>query len=449
MTARTVWCRSGGGERRLGRLLAAGWPVYIGTDGVRLGWVVRDRLFLQDQDRVWMVELPDAAEGVWPDPAGWVVALGQGFVTVDPVRAEIASVVLDDDSDPVGTRVGRDVGVYVEAPSHRAVRLSDGQELVLPDGASRSRWLAPWGTGVGVVWVDMETAYRLSPQACPPGEDRGVRIVALGRVKGALEVCAGPHGAAVIRGRTGSLLVAPRGLGVAGPVLEAVRFSDDGERVLATDDAGALELTLADGKVLNRWPGRFDPVGFLGGAGVLHDHATGAVRTLGGVELAAGFCGAQPVLGAQTLVGPGGMQWTLGDDLPTLGGLVDGLVAVGEGVVAHADEGVRIFVEGRERARIAVDEVVGLSCVGGRVRVETTAGVTVYDVDGNRIVGGTPAHSKLAGVRRKSKVTVAAPEEESEVRIGLRSWPVPADHAVPVGEGVWAWTDDGALYALE
>ncbi len=438
---RALWTRSGGEERLLGSLLAAGWPSFVGTDGVRIGWVVRDRLFLEDRerDRVWLVELPDAAEGVWPDPAGWVVALGQGFVTVDPVRAEVAAAVLDDESDPVETRVGRDVGVYVEAPSHRALQLRDGQPLILPEGAARSRWLVPWGTETGVIWVDAETVYRMS----------GVgRIAAVGRARGTLEACAGPRGAAVIRGRSGSLLLAPRGFGVEGPKMEAVRFSGDGERVLATDEAGALEVRLSNGEVVARWTGPYDPVGYLDGDRVVHDRGTGALRSLGGGELGSGFCGARPAQLGQVLAGPGGRVWTFGDETAGFGGLVDGLVAVGEGgVVVHADDSVRILVHGREHARIAVDDVVGVTMREGKVRVETAGGAAVYDLDGRPCAEPAPLRARRT-TQRGAKVAVAGGDEESEVCWGSTTWPVPADHAVPVGPGVWAWSDDGALYAL-
>ena len=124
--ALALWTRERGEVRPLGRVLAPGWPEWVGTDGVRVGWVVRDRLFLHvpGEDRCWMVALPDAVEGVQPSPSGWVCALGQGFVTVDPERAEVAAALLDDESDPVGTRAGRDVGVFLEAPAHRALRMA-------------------------------------------------------------------------------------------------------------------------------------------------------------------------------------------------------------------------------------------------------------------------------------------------------------------------------------
>lgn len=443
--ALALWTRERAGERCLGRVLAPGWPEWVGSDGARIGWVVRDRLFLHlpGDERCWLVQLPDAVEGVSPSPTGWVCALGQGFVTVDPTRAEVVAALLDDESDPVGTRAGRDVGVFLEAPLHRALQLVDGAELALPEGASRSRWLTPWAAGAGVTWVDGETVYRLPAAG---------RVAAVGRLRGTTEVVAGPGGACVVRGRTASLLVAARGFGVDGPQVEAARVGETGESAVASDTAGALELRLADGKVLGRWAGRLDPVGFLQGEAVVHDRATGELRKAAGGAVVEGFCGAQPALSGDALVGPGGHQWRVGDEAPGAGGLVDGLLAGGPGLFVHADDVVTVYVDGRERARIAVDEVSAVACgveadTGERwVKVVGAAGASFFDVDGK--ARGAPA-SAAAPRRRASRVKVAPPGEDSRVALGQREWPVPADHAVATPAGAWAWSDDGALYALE
>ncbi len=443
--ALALWTRERGEVRPLGRVLAPGWPEWVGTDGVRVGWVVRDRLFLHvpGEDRCWMVALPDAVEGVQPSPSGWVCALGQGFVTVDPERAEVAAALLDDESDPVGTRAGRDVGVFLEAPAHRALRMADGSELELPEGGSRSRWLTPWASGLGVTWVDGETVYRLAA---------GGKVAAVGRVRGTSEVVTGPGGASVIRGRAGSLLVGARGFGVDGPLVDAARIADSGESAVASDAAGAVELRLADGQVLGRWPGRLDPVGFLGGEALVHDRATGTVRTVSGRRVGEGFCGAQPASSGDVLVGPGGRQWRLGDEAPGAGGVVDGLLAAGPGFFVHADDVVTLYVAGREHARLDVEEVAALACgveVGTRqrwVKVVGADGPAFFDGDGRPRAAPVGA---TVGRRRASRVKVAPPGEDSAVALGGRAWPVPADHAAATAAGAWAWTDDGALYALE
>src|SRR5690606_8665145 len=72
------------GTGPLPRLLAPGVPDWIGADGVRVGWALRDRLFLRAGDHVDVVELPDEVEEVAASPRRWTVALGNGFVRVDP-----------------------------------------------------------------------------------------------------------------------------------------------------------------------------------------------------------------------------------------------------------------------------------------------------------------------------------------------------------------------------
>lgn len=469
MTGRALSC----GGRKLGRLLAAGWPDWIGTDGQTLGWVVRDRLFLaavsEPDGAVRMVELPDEAEGVSPGRSGaaWVVALGQGFVAIDPSSAEIVRVILDDESDPVGTRPGLDVGVYVEVPRHRATCLVDGADEAVPDGATRSRWLMPWGAGRGVAWVDGDVVYRMAfagKNGAPPSAHR---IVAVGRCRGTKEVCAGPHGALVVRGRSDSLLVAPGAFGVDGPPIDAVRFLD-GHKALATDPDRAFEISLTDGKIGTVWPGHFDPVGFtLDAAGGrpnpwVHDRDTGEIRSLeAGIRLS-GFCGARPgralIAGSEQLAGPGGRVWRVPtrSELPGAPitnedlGLVDGMVAIGAAdagrIVAHVDETIRIFEGAHVRANFGsgqdVEDVAIVECT---VQLQQADGPRGYDVDGNSV----SARPYPAAPRPARGVRVSEPEDESVVEAGRSRWSVPADGAMAVPGGCWAWSDEGALYSLE
>ena len=67
------------GPGPLPRLVAPGVPDWIGTDGERVGWLVRDRLFLHDGDSVRVVELPDEADGAVATPTRWTIALGSGL----------------------------------------------------------------------------------------------------------------------------------------------------------------------------------------------------------------------------------------------------------------------------------------------------------------------------------------------------------------------------------
>ncbi len=444
--------------RPLGQILTAGWPDWIGTDGTTLGWAVRDRLFLtsvaDDAAVVRIVELPDAVEGVHTDATGWVVALGQGFVVVDPGTGRVERVVLDDEADPVGTRGGREVGVYVEAPAHRVIDLVTGDELAIPDGARHSRWLTPWASGRGVAWVDADIVYRLGFL-----ED-GPKISAVGRCRGVKELCAGPEGALVVRGRTASLLVAARGFGVDGPLLDAVRFVE-AETVLATDAERAFELRLADGGMGREWRGHVDPVGGGGGDRLVHDRAVGEVRNLTGTQRWSGFCGAHPARDGARLAGPGGRVWTLPADIRGDVGaedvaLVDGLLGVGGDVLVHADEGVRVLVaEGdswRERAQLADGAGVdGVAVRDGVIVVERGDSVERYGpplwlrLPDEESVG---VNAEAADPNSDGGVRISEEGADSNVCRGRQRWPVPADHARAATGGVYAWSDHGALYAL-
>lgn len=438
-----LWSGPAGHGRLLGRLLAAGWPEWIGTDGHTIGWVVRDRLFLQDPGSAdcRMIELPDGVEDVRPAADGWVVALGQGFVVVDAARSEIVAAVLDDDSDPVGTRAGRHVGVLLEVPASRLLVLADGAEVPLPDGANRSRWVTPFASGVGAVWVDADVVYRL----------RGPSIAPVGRIRGVQEVVCGPDGALLVRGRAGTLVAAARGLGVDAPRVDAARIAPDGLHALAVDADGALRIDLTDGRVLQRWSGRFDPIGWLDGVPWVLDRALGAVRPLdGGAAPIVGFCGARPAwLAGVELAGPGGRRWSPDGGSLAEPPLLDGLVAVGplaggRGLV-HADEDVRVYVDGAQVGSIAGADVDAIRVAGGLVWVETDGGVAAFKASGEPVDMPEPDEA----FEPDDALSVSDAGEDSVVaHADGRAWPVPADAAAEVGTEVWAWSDDGALYAL-
>ena len=131
------------GPGPLPRLVAPGVPDWIGTDGERVGWLVRDRLFLHDGDSVRVVELPDEADGAVATPTRWTIALGSGFVRICPREARVEELLVDDEAVPVATRPGRDVGLFVEVPEHRLLRLTDGLPLPLPTGALHARHVQP------------------------------------------------------------------------------------------------------------------------------------------------------------------------------------------------------------------------------------------------------------------------------------------------------------------
>lgn len=426
------------------RLLAPGQPDWIGADGERLGWAVRDRLFLLRGDRVAMVTLPDLVEEVHPDPEGWVVALGQGFVRVDPARAEITAVIVDEDADPVTTHAGRDVGLLVEVPEHRVFRLADARPIPIPDGAASARFVRPWARGHGLVWVSGDTLYRL-----------GERTAALGRAPGAEGIAAGPDGAVLVSLKADTVVAAPRGLAVrVGEHVEAstARFSPDGREVVAACEDGAVRIELATGKVVERWDGSLLPVGRLAGW-VFLDATRGAVVDGGGAVLAGGFGGARAARSGGTLAGPGGAVWTLPTRARREAGLFEGLAGTDGHRVVHV-------VGGQLRLDGGVEVPHGLEDDGDEVVVVKVHGaevvLTTLDGEQAKFDGTTGAQRerthvrppRLPGADLCAGAGVSAEGEDSEVRVGDAAWPIPADGVAVVPGGHWAWTREGMLVQL-
>lgn len=425
------------------RLLAPGHPDWIGSDGRRVGWVVRDRLFLHFGDEARMVVLPDLVEEVCPHPAGWVVALGQGFVVVDPDTAALTAVVLDEEADPVTTRPGAQVGLFVEVPEHRLVRVADGRTVPIPDGATVARWIRPWATGVGAVWVSGDVLYRL-----------GARVEAIGRAPGAAGIAVGPEGAVVVALGADAVVAAPRGLASRlGEHVDAasVRFSPDGAFAWAAGEEGAVRIDLAAARVVERRPGSLLPVGegplFL-------DAARAAVVDGAGAELLGGFGGATPARSGRLLVGPGGDAWHLDTGAHEAGGWFEGVLVTDGARVVHVVDG-----EARVRGGPTFRHGLGMEgdeVVAGRIDGETLILVTQDGEQGRFALAdgavGERSHKRPpAGPRPDlcAGAWVSGEGADSEVRVGERSWPVPADGVARVGELHWAWTREGMLIQLD
>ena len=463
------------------RLLAPGAPDWIGADGVRIGWTVRDRLFLYEPfgvaPRVCLVALPDLVEEVSPHPDGWVVALGQGFVRIDPTRGEAVAMVLDDEADPVGTRAGADVGLMVEVPEHRLLRIADGREVPLPYGASRARRVRPWSRGVGACWVDLDVVYRM-----------GDRIQVVGRGIDVDGLAVGPFGALLASHRGGSVVAAPRQLGVAlDERLDALHacFDADGARLLTASEDGAVEVDLLHGKVVRRWEGCFQPLGWArvpgkdgGGprtAATFLDGDRGVVVDDEGGPLLGGFSGALPSRAKDLLVGPGGRVWNLrtrqAEQGPALGDSMLGDSMLGgtavTGVTATDGERVVVVAEGKVTVRGGIrfgtdledgDDEIAVARIDDDILVLTT-------LDGETARYTLADGTLLGRIREKPPalptpdvpegVTTAEEGEDSTLSIGDQEWPLPADGACPVGERVpkgpgpwWAWTREGMLVQL-
>lgn len=428
----------------LPRLLAPGAPDWIGADGTRVGWALRDRLFLLRDDHVAVVELPDLVEEIAPGPTRWTVALGAGFVRIDPVMARVEELLLDDEAAPVATRAGEALGLFVEVPEHRLLHLVDGRPLPLPDGAIRSRFVRPWQTGVGACWVDLDVILRM-----------GARVSVVGRAQRTEGLAVGPEGALLVRGASDTWVAAPKGLAVrVGRLLDAdsARFSPDGASVLAAAADGVVWVDLATGEVRKSWPGSLAPVGFAPDP-VLWDLDRGALTDATGAVRLDGFAGAAPAAAGSVLAGPGGAVWDLNTGARGRADLRDGVCATDGTVTVHVDDTHAHVLGGASfpHGLCADDDVVDHAALDGDTLVVATLDGEV----GRFALDGAPR----GRTRRKSppRPARAAPppgvilpdeDEESYVRVADARFPVPADGAARAGDAVWAWTDEGALFAL-
>jgi len=418
------------------RLYAPGAPDWIGADGHRLGWVQRDRLFLLEGGLVRVVELPDLVEEVCASPEGWVVAMMGGFARVNPTTATLDLLLADDEADPVTTRAGADVVLFVEVPEQRLLQLASGDQLTLPDAALRARFLRPWARGRGACWVDSDLLYRM-----------GERTSALGKAPGAEGIACGPDGAVAVALGADTVVAPPRGLAIRlGRRLDVdgVRFSPDGRHLLGADEEGVVLVELATGVVLRTWEGDLRPVGWAPGV-VLQDGAR--LVDADGATLLDGLAGAGPSQAGRLLCGPGGAVWDLEAGTRRLDGLGEGVFATDGERVVHATEATVTVIGGARfahdlggtedplaRARLEGEEIL-LATVDGQV--------ARYRLDGTRLAGGrgrrTPRRVLPAGVR------VAAADAPSEVTVDGARMPLPVSGAARAGGGVWLWNEDGML----
>ncbi|MFN7146896.1 MAG: hypothetical protein ACK4YP_24185, partial [Myxococcota bacterium] len=409
----------------LPRLLAPGVPDWIGADGARVGWTLRDRLFLLRDDHVDVVALPDLAEDVTAGPRRWTIALATGFVRVDPFTARLEDLLLDDQAEPVATRPGEEVGLFVEVPEHRLLRLADGRALPLPDGALRSRWIRPWATGVGACWVDLDVLFRL-----------GTRVSVVGRIAGAEGIACGPEGAVLVRGAKDTMVASPRGLGVkVGRLLDAesARFAPDGATALAASLEGVHWIELETGRIRRTWDGSLAPVGFAPGP-VLWDLDRGVLVDEAGVVLLDGFAGAEPAAAGRVLAGPGGAVWDLASGARGRADLRDGVCVTDGTRTVHVDDTEVHVLDG---ARFAHDlcgdeDAVDAARLDGDTLVVATLDGEVgrFGLDGTR---HERAHRKSPWksppAPRPEGVVLTAEDAESALRVGDTEWPLPADGA--------------------
>jgi hypothetical protein len=432
------------GTGPLPRLLAPGVPDWIGADGVRVGWALRDRLFLRTGDHVDVVELPDEIEEVCATPRRWTVALGNGFVRVDPATATVQELLLDDEAEPLATHAGEELGLFIEVPEHRLLRLADGRPLPLPDAALRTRWIRPWATGIGAVWIDLDVVCRL-----------GARVSVVGRAPSTEGLAVGPEGSLLVAIKGDAVVAAPRGLTVrVGLPLasETARFSNDGLTVLAAFPDGVVWIDLTTGAVRKKWEGAYVPVGFAPGP-VLWDGERGTLVDAAGAVLLDGFAGATPAMAGPVLAGPGGAVWDLTSGTRGVADLREGVCATdGERTVHVDDTDVRVLGGARFPHRLCGDEdAVDAARLDGDMLVVATLDGEV----GRFTLAGAPldrTHQrfpwKAAPAPCPEGVTLPTEDAESVVAVGDTEWPLPADGAARVGNDLWIWSREGALFAV-
>lgn len=437
-----MWLSLGTGPLPL--LLAPGLPDWIGADGERVGWVLRDVLFWFDGAGVGSVRLPDLVEDVAASVGGWTASTALGAVRVDPSNGRFTALLSVDEGEPLAVLPGRDCAIVVAVPEHSLVRLADGSSVKLPDAATRAPLLAPFATGVGLVWIDLDRLYRLTDGGIPNG---------LGSAMGATSLSCGPDGAALVGLEGDTLCIAPRRLAVhlgSAIDVEGARFSPDGLRALAGDEDGVCEIDLSTGKELRRWDGSVVPVGYAPGP-IRWDRDAGTLLDAEGIVIAIGFAGASPALGGTLLAGPGGAVWSTDTGSRVREGLGSGLAATDGHHVAVVDEReVRVlngatFLHGLgddndnpvEEVRIDRDHIVVHSLDGS---------ASAFALDGTKL--WTHDDESMADPPEAPGVTFAHHDEPSSVVVRGNAWPFPGDGAVNVGGAVWVWTTEGALFAL-
>ncbi len=422
------------------RLLAPGVPDWVGADGVRVGWVIRDRLFLRTGDDVDVIALPDLVEDVVATPEGWVCGLGNGFVRVNPVTAQLDLVLVDDEADPVTTRAGRDAVLFVEVPAQRLLRLADGVALDLPDAALRARHLRPWASGLGACWVDHDTLYRM-----------GSRVSALGRATEPEAIATGPDGAVAVATKTDTVVAAP--LGVTMKVgrsldLSDARFSPDGRSMLAADEDGVVLVDLTTGVVLRTWEGPLTPVGWAPEV-LMWDTTRGAIVDGDGAIWLEGLAGGVGAAGGSWLVGPGGALWDHARGARIRDGLRDEVYATdGQRVLAGDDTSFGTLDGPRfPHGLVAGDDTLA----GARLDGDACQLVTA-DGETGRYTLADGTRTKRGHVRRPVARTLPdgmrVDRDAGSVTVDRVTYPLPVDGAVRTETGVWLWNDEGMLVSL-
>lgn len=429
------------------RLLAPGQPDWIGADGERVAWVIRDVFFLLDGDGVEVVPVGDLVDDVVGSRGRWTLASGDAAVYVRGFTA--TGAVVFDEIDPLEVRPGVDCALGVAAPRHVLCGIEGGSDIALPDAATRARLAAPFATGEGLVWIDLEVVYRMAA-----GRQPG----AVGRAPGAEALAVGPGGAALVQLADDTLVVPTRALAARlGDKLDVAtaRFSPDGEQALVGDDDGVVLLGLREGKVLRRWDGDLVPVGFAPGP-VMLDRAEGRLLGADGEVWLERLGSAVPALAGDLLVGPGATGWDLSTgERRDIGSHqdIDGNVL--------ATDGKRVVVVDQARVRVGElsfehglcpgddDFVERVSLRGGDVVLQTVTGeAAAFGAAGAAKWRRHDPEAVPEVVHHAEGVVPGDPAEPSEFTVDGVRHALPADGFARRGDRVYAFCDEGMLVEI-
>ncbi len=421
------------------RVLAPGEPDWIGTDGLRVGWVMADVLFLLDLDGIAAVPLGDLPDDVAAANGRWSAALSDGVVRVE--GEEAVGAVLIDEYDPVHVLPGVDCALAVAVPSHELLRTRDGARVPIPDAATRAKFAAPFLTGVGLCWIDLEVLYRLGESGQPN---------ALGRASGAEAIAVGPRGSCLVQLAADTLVAPTRALAQKlGEKLDVAtaRFALDGETALVADEDGVVLLDLRTNRVSRRWDGALTPVGFAPGPVLLDREACALVDADGHVILD-GFCGATPSRGGVLLAGPGGTTWRLDEGTRLPGPSYRGVTATdGDRVIVVDDEAFSVDGARYPHGLCSGDDFVARAAFDGdEILVQTIDGETgAFGLDGSTRWRRRDEALPDVSPPVPEGIVPGSEAEPSEFTVDGHRFPLPATAFARVGSRTWGWNDEGFL----
>jgi hypothetical protein len=244
------------------------------ADGRTVGWVLGEHLTLARASTRIDCRFDAAIDAIAAAPDRWTIVAGTQVLGIDPASGAVLSALDVGDLDPVSIAVGRELALVRAAPVHHLLHLGQPTEIAIPDAATRARFAAPLATGEGLVWIDLDTIYRLHAGRVPS---------ALGRAPKAEAIAVGPAGATLVQLPDDAVACAPGSLAVRlGQKVDAstARFSLDGATVLAATEDGAAWFDLATGKERESWEGNWLPVGFAPGPLLMDDE--GRIHRAGG-----------------------------------------------------------------------------------------------------------------------------------------------------------------------